>query len=84
MKEKIEPPRELPKKSELEAVTDMELALFYAKHIDNPCVAEVAPGKFENIREFYLREAKNVLLKMEEPNAKRFLELKIKQYEDDK
>ncbi|MDI6820822.1 MAG: hypothetical protein QMD65_01425 [Patescibacteria group bacterium] len=62
--------------------TDMELALFFATHIDNPCVAEVKPGKFENIRKFYLREAKEALKKIEEPNAKRFLELKIKQYED--
>ena len=80
MKEKMEIPEK--SKQEKPEVTDMELALFYSTHIDNPCVAEVEPGKFENIREFYLREAKRVLLKIEEPNAKRFLELKIKQYED--
>ena len=72
----------MPIKEEEPRATDMELALFYATHIDNPCVAEVEPGKFRNIREFYLREAKSALLKMKEPNAKRFLELKIKEYED--
>ena len=46
-------PAESLKEKELEVATDMELALFYAKHIDDPCVAEVAPGKFENITEFY-------------------------------
>lgn len=71
MKEKIETPK----------ATDMETALFLAGHIDNPCEAEVEPGKFENIRKFYLREAKEQLLKIKEPNARRFLELKIKEYE---
>lgn len=78
MREKMEMPMENKKKKE---PTDMELALFYATHLDNPCVAEVKPGKFENIREFYLREAKEALLEIKEPNAKRFLELKIKEYE---
>ena len=80
MKEKMETLGE--SEQEKPKATDMELALFYATHIENPCVAEVEPGKFENIREFYLREAKEALLKIKEPNAKRFLELKIKQYED--
>ena len=64
-----------------EKTSDMEIALFLAGHIDNPCEAEVAPGKKENIREFYLREARNVLSEMTNENAKRFLELKIKEYE---
>ncbi len=63
-----------------EVAGDMEIALFLAEHIDNPCEAEVAPGK-KNIREFYLKEARKMLSKMTEENAKRFLELKIKEYE---
>ncbi|MDP3014929.1 MAG: hypothetical protein Q8N28_00675 [bacterium] len=63
-----------------EKASDMEIALFFAKHIDNPCEVEVAPDKKENIREFYLREARNALSKMTNENAKRFLELKIKEY----
>ena len=64
-----------------EKTSDMEIALFLAGHIDNPCEAEVTPGKKENIREFYLRGARNVLSEMTNENAKRFLELKIKEYE---
>jgi hypothetical protein len=64
-----------------EEATDMELALFLSKHINNPCEAEVAPGQKENIRGFYLREAQNVLAKMTDENAKKFLELKIAEYE---
>lgn len=68
-------------KKVLENASDMELALFLTGHIDNPCEAEVAPGKKENIREFYLKEAKGAILKMTNEYAKRFLELKIKEYE---
>ena len=64
-----------------ERASNMEIALFLAGHIDNPCEAEVAPDQKKNIREFYLREAKNVLSEMTDENAKRFLELKIKEYE---
>jgi len=64
-----------------EKASDMELAIFLAKHIDNPCEAEVEPGRKENIRELYLREARNMLPKMVDINAKEFLELKIKEYE---
>ncbi|MBU1179189.1 hypothetical protein KKB69_02560 [Patescibacteria group bacterium] len=64
-----------------ETASDMKIALFLAGHIDNPCEAEVAPGKKENIREFYLKEARRLLSEMTEENAKRFLELKIKEYE---
>ena len=80
MEEKMEVPKE--SKQELPEATEMAVALLWAAHIDNPCSTEVAPGKFANIREFYLREAKTALLKMKEPHAKRFLELKIKEYED--
>lgn len=62
--------------------TDMEQALFLATHIDNPCEVEAEPGKFENIRGYYLRQAREALLRMKEPNARRFLESKIKEYED--
>lgn len=64
-----------------EKASDMEIALFLAGYIDNPCEMEVAPGKKENIREFYLKKAKKMLSEMTDENAKRFLELKIKEYE---
>ena len=61
--------------------TDMELALFLAGHIDNPCQAEVEPGVMENIRYVYLKEARDQLPKMTNEHAKEFLKLKIKEYE---
>jgi len=64
-----------------EKASDMEIALLLARHIDNPCETEVAPGEKENIREFYLKEAERVLSKMTDEDAKRFLESKIKEYE---
>lgn len=63
--------------------TDLELALFLVKHLDNPCEIKETPGELFNLRQFYLREARGALLKIKDPEAKRFLELKIKQYEED-
>jgi hypothetical protein len=42
-----------------EKASDMELAEFLIKHIDNPCTVEVE-GRIENIRSFYIREAKGL------------------------
>lgn len=53
-----------------EPATDMEMALILAKHIDNPCEDEQG----NNIRDFYIREAKKVLETMQDPDAKKFLE----------
>jgi len=64
-----------------EKASDMEVVLFLAGHIDNPCETEVAPGEKENIREFYLKEAERALSEMTNEDAKGFLELKIKEYE---
>ena len=71
---------EKPEKLSSEKATDMEVATFLAGHIDNPCEAEVSPGQCENIRSFYIREAESLLPKMKDENAKKFLELKIKEY----
>ncbi len=64
-----------------EDATDMELALFLIGHMDNPCEVEVAPGVKENIREFYVKRAGEVITKMTNEYAKELLELKIKEYE---
>lgn len=64
-----------------EKASDMEIALFLAGHIDNPCETEVAPSEKANIREFYLKEAEKALSEMTDEDAKRFLESKIKEYE---
>ena len=63
-----------------EDATDMELALFLINHMDNPCEVEVAPSVKENIREFYIKRAEEVLVKITNENAKCLLELKIKEY----
>lgn len=61
--------------------TDMELALFFAAHINNPCEVDVSEDKRENIRGFYLREARRALGKIANEGVRKFLEDKIKEYE---
>ena len=67
-------------KINIEKATDSELAMFFIKHIENPCEAETASGEIVNIRSFYIEEAKRVLPKITNPYAKEALELKIKEY----
>lgn len=62
---------------EIEKLTDIEIAMFFIRHIDNPC--EDSDGN--NIRDFYLREAKKILDRFANPFAKQLLEDKIRQYE---
>ncbi|HLC44716.1 MAG: hypothetical protein A2722_00930 [Candidatus Doudnabacteria bacterium RIFCSPHIGHO2_01_FULL_50_11] len=67
-----------------ENLPDMQVALFLAMHIDNPCGVEVSPGQRENIRQFYLREAAAMLDKFTNPSARAMLESKIEEYKDKK
>ena len=66
-----------PKK--IEEPTDMELALYWVGHIENPCEDENG----NNVRSVYLREVKKILeiRKFENPFAKKMLEDVIKRYE---
>jgi hypothetical protein len=64
-----------------EAASDIQLAGFFVKHIENPCSVEVERGKVVNIRPFYIREAKKALENMTNPFAIELLERKIKEYE---
>jgi len=64
-----------------EKASDMELAEFLIKHIDNPCTVEVEKGRVENIRSFYIREAKRVLETMTDSVAIDLLKRKIQEYE---
>ncbi|OGI84980.1 hypothetical protein A3H56_02555 [Candidatus Nomurabacteria bacterium RIFCSPLOWO2_02_FULL_42_24] len=59
-----------------EKATDMELALFLIKHINDPC--EDLEGN--NIRDFYIREAKKALPTIQDAEAKRLLEEIIQEY----
>ncbi|MDP3900134.1 MAG: hypothetical protein Q8Q23_03585 [bacterium] len=59
-----------------EKVTDMELTLFLIKHINNPC--EDLHGN--NIRYFYIKEAKRALDTIQDLETKKMLEDIIKKY----
>ena len=67
-----------------EKASDIQLAGFFVKHIENPCGVEVEKGKIVNIRPFYIREAKKALGNMTNPFAIELLERKIKEYEEEK
>lgn len=69
-----------PELPNYERATDIEVADFFIHHIDNPCETEVEPGKVENIRGFYLREAESLLDKLGNPYAIKLLEDKIEEY----
>jgi len=71
-----------PEKSP-ERASDMELmefAGFLMKHIDKPCEVEVAPGDVRNRRDFYLREAEQLLDRITDPKVKKVLQSKISEY----
>jgi len=55
------------------------IATYFAYHIINPCSTKVG-DKDENIRDFWIREAKNSLPNFQNPCTKSFLELVIKDY----
>ena len=59
-----------------EKATDMELALFLIQHINSPCEN---PQK-NNIKDFYIREAKRALDTFQNPQAKQLLEDAIQKY----
>jgi len=59
-----------------EKATDMELVQFLIGHINNPC--EDSHGN--NLRDFYIKEAKKVLDKIQDLEAKKTLEDIIQKY----
>lgn len=59
-----------------ETATDTELAVFLIKHIENPC--EDLDGN--NIRDFYIREAKKAMDKFKNPEAKQLLQSVVEKY----
>lgn len=56
----------------LEAI-DMETALFYATHLENPCSVGV-DGRAEDIRGLYLEEARRLLRTERNSPVKEFLQ----------
>jgi len=65
---------------EIEKLTDMEIALFVSNHIRNPCEVVVL-GKIHNIRDFYLRLARDVMPALKDSYAIEFLKSVAIQYE---
>ena len=63
----------------LEKLTDIEIAITWASHIKNPCYTQIGNKRY-NIREFYLREAKNLLSTFKSLHARKFLEVVVKAY----
>lgn len=59
--------------------TDIETALFLMSHIDNPCSVKV-DNRVVNIRDFYIRRAKEVLSRLKNPYARDLLQSKIEEY----
>jgi hypothetical protein len=59
-----------------EEATDLELVLFLIKHIENPC-EDLSKN---NIRDFYIGEAKKSLDTVRDPGARKMLEDTIKKY----
>lgn len=64
-----------------EKATDIEIVQFLINHIDNPCEVEVAPGQMENIRGFYIDQAKKLISGMTNEFAIDILQQKIEEYE---
>lgn len=54
-----------------------EAALFLLKHIESPCVE---PTTGQNIRGFYIKEAKRILPKIENPHIRSIVEDAINRY----
>jgi len=65
-----------------EKATDIEIAQFLINHIDNPCEVEVAPDQIENIRGFYIRQAKGLISGMTNEFAIDILQQKIEEYKN--
>jgi len=64
----------------MEEITDFQLSLRIAGHIKHPCGINLN-GKDYNIRDFYLRLAKQTLPTLRDIYAKDFLESVIEMYE---
>lgn len=60
--------------------SDMEIAIFLMKHIDDPCSTNLLSGAQVNIREFYIRIANEIIPKMTNENARILLENKVKEH----
>ncbi len=61
-----------------ETATDMEIAMRLITHIEKPCEDQDR----NNLRDFYIREAKRFLDTFQNPDAKQLLEDAIQKYSE--
>ena len=59
---------------------DVEIALRWVSHIDNPCTVRVE-DETRDIRYFYLKEAEKLIHRLTSPLARNILENAIWRYE---
>jgi hypothetical protein len=59
-----------------EEAIEIEDVLTLIKHIENPC----GDSQGNNVRHVYISMAKEILLKIENPEAKKLLEFTLKKY----
>ena len=76
-----EPTSQNEEEKEREKATDREFTDFLIKHIENPCEVTLESGVVKNIRDFYVRLAKDEIPKMTDQEAIKDLEIKIEEYE---
>lgn len=70
-----------PTEKNPEKATDRMVADLLIKHIKYPCEAEVEPGVFKDIRNFYIRLAKEQISKITDEEARKDLQATIETYE---
>ena len=64
----------------IEKITDLEIVLKLANHIEHPCGIDIE-GTHYDIRDFYLRIARETLPELKNEYAKEFLKGIMKIYE---
>jgi len=63
----------------IEQATDMEVAIYWASEIDNPCGVEV-DSKWLTLRGHYIKQAQEIIPILTNPFAIEYLENKINEY----
>ena len=64
----------------MEKASDLELALFLSEHIKQPCNVKIPGYEQYNIREFYIRLARESINKMKNQDAADYLKNVIEGY----
>jgi hypothetical protein len=68
----------------LEQAQETEFVVQLIRHIQNPCGTTLPSGEEVNLRDFYLRQAEEVLPKLTNPNAIELLKAEIERWRKEK